>query len=169
MLSKQTVLRTHRVCVTVFQNAIHLNVGPILDKWRQYVARTNAFALDYVVSHLETGYFGRFGIPLTAYGARTATYWAVFDDDVIYGSRYLENSIRVNDEGYFCTRNGRMVDKSGKEVVLNSQGWREIRLQANTDYDPDWDFGGHIWVGKVSGRGGVLYCELFFLVTLVKF
>ena len=39
-------------------------------------------------------------VPLTAHGTLTARYWAVFDDDIIFGSRYLENVFRVNDEGY---------------------------------------------------------------------
>jgi len=149
MLSRQTVIKTHKLCVTVFQNARHVEVQHIVSKWEGILARTGAFSLYYMNSVVETGYYGRFAVPLTARGSLTAKYWGVFDDDVIFGSRYLENAFRVNDEGYFCTRNGRLVEPDGSETIVNEKGWN-VKLQVTANEDADFDFGGHIWVGRMQ-------------------
>ena len=149
MMHRQTILKTHRVCATVFQNAIHQDIRPIIANWKHVASKTSGFSIHLVTSTVETGYYGRFAVALTAHGATTATYWALFDDDVIYGSRYLENAIRVNNDGYFCTRNGRMVDEDGTEQSLAGKGGF-ANVQATNNHDADWDFGGHIWVGKMQ-------------------
>ena len=149
MMSRQSVIKTHKLCVTIFQNAAHIDVQHIVSKWEAILHTTRAFSLYYINSILETGYYGRFAVPLTAAGAITAKYWGVFDDDVIYGSRYLENAFRVNDEGYFCTRNGRIVEPDGAEIIVNEKGWNK-NLQTNSNEDADFDFGGHIWVGRMQ-------------------
>jgi len=149
MMSRQSVSKTHKLCVTIFQNAAHIDVQHIVSKWEAILDRTRAFSLHYINSKVETGYYGRFAVPLTATGALSAKYWGVFDDDVIFGSRYLENAFRVNDEGYFCTRNGRLVEPDGAEIIVNEKGWN-TNLQTNSNEDADFDFGGHIWVGKMQ-------------------
>ena len=148
MISRQTVVKTHKLCVTVFQNGQHISVLHILLKWEAILDRTRAFSLYYINSLVETGYYGRFIVPLAARGTLTARYWGVFDDDIIFGSRYLENAFRVNDEGYFCTRNGRLVEADATETIVNERGF-DTSLQVTADQDADFDFGGHIWVGRM--------------------
>ena len=41
------------------------------------------------------------------------------------------------------------VGTDGKELVMNDKGWNKD-LQVTVDKDVDYDFGGHVWVGRMQ-------------------
>ena len=58
--------------------------------------------------------------------------------------------LRVVNEGSLCTRNGRIINEDYKEI---SQAYKEEgRSYKHVCYDEDieYDFGGHIWAGRIS-------------------
>jgi hypothetical protein len=70
------------------------------------------------------------------------------DDDIIFGNRYFENMLRVVSEGHLATRNGRFLDGD-----LNEYDWRRNWAEGPVDTfneDDSYDFGGHIWAGKLE-------------------
>jgi hypothetical protein len=71
--------------VYIFQNSNYSDVSPIVNKWQNDPSVTNLLKIEYIQSKLPTGYYGRFLVPLLSKGL----YWAVFDDDIIFGARYV--------------------------------------------------------------------------------
>ena len=105
--------------------------------------------INYIQSPIETGYFGRFIIPLTS-SVKRNSYFIICDDDVIWGRRYFENMIRVVDEGSLATRNGRIIQKN---FATTTPIPKKAFLQNNQicyNEDIEYDFGGHIWAGRIS-------------------
>jgi hypothetical protein len=73
----------------------------------------------------------------------------------IFLFRYLENCRRVVDGGSLCTRNGRFIEKSHNGGVIENMGqsmggWTAKQIQSTFDMDLQYDFGGHIWAGKLE-------------------
>ena len=57
--------------------------------------------------------------------------------------------IRLVDMGYLATRNGRLLDKNFKEITpISSKIWNRVHICY--DEDIEYDFGGHIWAGRIS-------------------
>ena len=105
--------------------------------------------LTFIQSPIETGYFGRFLIPLTSTVTNNA-YFIICDDDVIWGDRYFKNMIRVVDEGFLATRNGRILDQNFNEISpISDIAWK-INTHLCYNEDIEYDFGGHIWAGRIS-------------------
>jgi hypothetical protein len=67
----------------IFQNAKHIDVSAVVTRWQADAEAKQVMDITFVHSTQPTGYFGRFLVPLLT----TAQYWAVFDDDVIFGNR----------------------------------------------------------------------------------
>jgi hypothetical protein len=112
MMAKQTVLWQRpefQTNIIVFQNSDHLDVTGIIKEWTDNHALWGA--ADVVVTHINspipTGYFGRFLAPLLS-NVRDNGYFVVCDDDVLFGSKYLENMLRMVDDGYLALRYGRL-------------------------------------------------------------
>ena len=118
-----------------------------MNKWKQSNFFLEKVDITYIKSPIETGYFGRFIIPLTSQ-VRSDSYFLVCDDDIIWGNRYFENMIRVVNEGSLATRNGRIVTKNYHEHLgFNKKGFfKHICFNEDMEYD----FGGHIWAGRIS-------------------
>jgi len=94
--------------VEVFQNGAHVNVENTILKWSSAKKWfPNDVSVQFIQLSIETGYYGRFMVPLTAH-ATTDAYFVVADDDLLWGSHYLESMIRVVNDGYLATRNGRI-------------------------------------------------------------
>ena len=101
--------------------------------------------LTHIQSPIETGYYGRFLIPLTSPVTNYA-YFIICDDDVIWGDRYFENMLRVVNSGSLATRNGRILTNKFSEIA------KALGVKKHICYDEDieFDFGGHLWAGKID-------------------
>jgi hypothetical protein len=105
--------------------------------------------INFIQSPFETGYFGRFLIPLTS-SVKSSAYFIICDDDIIWGRKYFENMIRVVDEGSLATRNGRIIKKNFDTVSpVPKKGFKK-NIQICYNEDIEYDFGGHIWAGRLS-------------------
>jgi hypothetical protein len=148
-----------RVHVLVFQNGVHVNVTDTVTFWS---AAGRWGVRDVTVTHslsrIATGYFGRFLAPMLS-AVRDDTYWIVFDDDVVWGAHYLSNMLRVIDGGRLATRNGRFISygppgDDGVPLMRDSAGYSERGwlpgMHASFDVDIPYDYGGHIWGGRVA-------------------
>jgi hypothetical protein len=53
---------------------------------------------------------------------------------------------------FLATRNGRFLDGNLKEFAdgASEAGWARDGIQVTYDTDIDYDFGGHIWAGRIS-------------------
>ena len=149
-----------RTCIIVFQNGVYLNVADIIAQWSapgKWGAR--AVNITHVQSVVATGYFGRFLSPLLA-PVRDDSYFIVCDDDIIFGAYYISSMLRVVDGGNIATRNGRFVsfgnDAEGKFCCVTGEsggasegGWK-LGLQVAAETDIPYDYGGHMWAGRVG-------------------
>ena len=160
MLSKQSLFSTNpsvRAHIVVFQNGCHLNVTSILDRWRTNASVcwgeiASRVELTHVHSPVATGYYGRFLAPFSV-TVQPGAYFVICDDDVVFGTRYLENMVRVADGGALAVRVGRflgnMTDDHGyvEHMGTTPRGWSQ-GVQVTHDVDIEYDFGGQIWVGR---------------------
>ena len=65
--------------------------------------------------------------------------------------------IRVVNEGSLATRNGRIIDENFKEIIeVYKKGGYHKQVCFNEDIE--YDFGGHIWAGRISwlGKHGII-------------
>lgn len=156
MLAEQNILRTRpdfSVNVMVFQNGNHMDVASIVQEWSTPGRWGHAnVKLDYIKSPISTGYFGRFLVPLIS-DVRSDTYFLICDDDVLFGSHYLENMLRVIDGGSLAGRIGRMVGvgEGGlyEDGGASAPGWRR-GVQVTYETDVEYDFAGHLWGGRID-------------------
>ena len=147
-VKNQSILKNKTTKIIIFQNSNHVDVTDIVNKWKNPDMFSSKVDIIFVQSPIETGYFGRFIIPLTS-SVRSNSYFIICDDDVIWGSRYFENMLRVVDEGSLATRNGRILDLDYKEISPASKAWNQS-IQVCYNEDIEYDFGGHIWAGRIS-------------------
>ena len=56
--------------------------------------------------------------------------------------------IRVVNEGSLATRNGRIINENYEEKIISKIGKRDAQICYNEDIE--YDFGGHIWAGRIS-------------------
>ena len=147
-VKNQSILKNKKINIIIFQNSNHLNVTDIINKWKKSNIFSENVDINFIQSPIETGYFGRFIVPLTS-SVMSNSYFIICDDDVIWGRRYFENMLRVVDEGSLATRTGRIIDKNYKELFLFSKVLnKNIHVCYNEDIE--CDFGGHIWAGRIS-------------------
>ena len=147
-IKNQSILKDKKINIIIFQNSNHININHHVNKWKQSDSFPENVDITFIQSPIETGYFGRFIIPLTS-SVGSDSYFIVCDDDVIWGNRYFENMLRVVNEGSLATRNGRIVDEYYKET---SESYRNGSPDQQVCYNEDieYDFGGHIWAGRIS-------------------
>ena len=149
-VKRQTALKNKKVNIIVFQNYNHTDISDIIKKWKKPDKLNNEnVKLTLIKSPIETGYFGRFISPLTS-SVTSNAYFIICDDDVIWGDRYFENMLRVVDEGFLATRNGRLLDKNYIEFLPDSNLVFKEKVQVCYNEDIEYDFGGHIWAGRIS-------------------
>lgn len=147
-VKNQSILKNKKTNIIIFQNSNHLNINEIVNKWKQSDVFTDNVDITFIHSTIETGYFGRFLIPLTS-SVGSNSYFFICDDDVIWGNRYFENMIRVVNEGSLATRNGRIITKNYEEIEVAYNG-KWVYQQICYDEDIEYDFGGQIWAGRIS-------------------
>ena len=137
-----------KVNLIVFQNSDHVDIREIIDKWKKNKMMPENIIITHIQSPIETGYYGRFLIPLTSQMAKNASF-IICDDDVVWGDRYFENMLRVVAEGYLATRNGRIINPISYES--ETKAYDAIKkYQICFDEDIEHDFGGHLWAGKID-------------------
>jgi hypothetical protein len=56
--------------------------------------------------------------------------------------------IRVVNEGSLATRNGRIINEKFEETIISKIGVPNEQICYNEDIE--YDFGGHIWAGRIS-------------------
>ena len=147
-VKNQSILKNKTTNIIIFQNSNHIDVIDIINKWKNSDMFSSKVDISFIQSPIETGYFGRFIIPLTS-SVRSNSYFIICDDDIIWGKRYFENMLRVVDEGSLATRNGRIINKNFIEFSPASKAWKK-NIQVCYDEDIEYDFGGQIWAGKIS-------------------
>ena len=174
-VKRQSILKKKKTNIIVFQNSNHTDINNIIKKWNKSDLINENIKLNVIKSPIETGYFGRFISPLTA-SITNDSYFIICDDDVIWGDRYFENMLRVVDEGYLATRNGRIIDKSFKELITTSKLIFGKNIQVCFNEDIEYDFGGHIWAGRITWLKNawthipisIENCEDFWLSAVLK-
>jgi hypothetical protein len=174
LIKNQSILKNKRTNIVIFQNANYININDIVDKWKQPHTFDDRVDITFIHSSIDTGYFGRFLIPLTSsvYGE---TYFFICDDDVLWGNRYFENMARVIDEGYFAVRTGRIIEENFHDMnVAFTIPNFDSQICFNEDIEND--FGGHIWAGKISWLRkawnhvpfSIKNCEDFWISAVLK-
>lgn len=147
MISVQSTLDKQNTAIIVVQNGEHVSILDTIKHWNQTEQwRGIPPKLFHVHSHVETGYFGRFLVPMFLQVTTQASF-IIMDDDVLFGSRYFENMLRVVDGGFLATRNGRFLNKNFVEFDWRGY-WKEGPVDT-FDEDDEYDFGGHLWAGRV--------------------
>lgn len=167
LINTQTILKWINVSIIVFQNANHINISNEINEWK--IKYSDIF-INIIHTSYETGYYGRFLVPLTFHN--TNSYFIICDDDILFGSEYFENMLRVVDSGYLATRNGRFIDSNYNEITAD----KFIRGFVTWDDDLECDFGGHIWAGKIEWlklawkhpSPTLLNCEDFWISAVLK-
>ena len=149
LIKNQSILKNKKTNIIIFQNSNHINVDDIINKWRKSDMFSEKVDINFIQSPIETGYFGRFIIALTS-SVKSSSYFIICDDDVIWGRRYFENMIRVVDEGSLATRNGRIIQKNFVPFLPVSKKASKKIFQICYNEDIEYDFGGHIWAGRIS-------------------
>ena len=147
-IKDQSILKNKKTNIIIFQNSNHVYITDIINKWKKSDIFSQKVDISFIQSPIETGYFGRFIIPLTS-SVRGNSYFIICDDDVIWGRRYFENMIRVVSEGSLATRNGRIISKNFNEKSPTPKAF-EKNIQVCYNEDIEYDFGGHIWAGRIS-------------------
>ena len=148
LIKRQSIIKHKKTNIIVFQNYYHINVDNIIEEWKKPGKFCDEVIITFIKSPIETGYFGRFLSPLVTSVTNDA-YFIVCDDDVIWGDRYFENMIRVVNEGFLATRNGRLINKHYKEIIPIRKIFKKGN-QVCFNEDIEYDFGGHIWAGRIS-------------------
>ena len=146
-VKNQSILKNKKTNIIIFQNSNHTYINDIVNNWKNS-SFSDDVDITFIQSPIETGYFGRFIIPLTS-SVRSDSYFYICDDDVVWGKKYFENMMRVVNEGYLCTRNGRLITEDYHTItgVLNTGVFHQ---QSCYNEDIEYDFGGHVWAGRIS-------------------
>ena len=146
-VKRQSIINDKKINLIIFQNSYHTDVRKIIDKWNKQKLFPENLVLTHIQSPLETGYYGRFLIPLTS-SVKNNSFFIICDDDIIWGDRYFENMIRVVNSGSLATRNGRIVNWSFQSISKALYSYK--RQHICYDEDIEYDFGGQIWAGKID-------------------
>ena len=147
-IKRQSILKQKKTNIIVFQNFNHINIDKIIEEWKKPGIFSEQVKITFIKSPIETGYFGRFIAPLISPVDNNA-YFIICDDDVIWGDRYFENMIRVVNEGFLATRNGRLINKEYQEILPIEKIFQKDN-QVCFNEDIEYDFGGQIWAGLIS-------------------
>ena len=107
-VKNQSILKNKKTNIIIFQNSNHTYVDDIVNKLKQYDNFSGKVDITFIKSPIETGYFGRFIVPLIS-SVKSNSYFFICDDDIIWGNKYFENMLRVVNEGFLTTRNGRII------------------------------------------------------------
>ena len=147
-IKRQSILKNIKTNIIVFQNFYHINIDNIIEEWKKPGTFCDQVTITFIKSPIETGYFGRFISPLISPVTNNA-YFIICDDDVIWGDKYFENMIRVVNEGFLATKNGRLITKEYNSIAANNKVF-DSQNQVCFNEDIEYDFGGHIWAGRIS-------------------
>jgi len=146
-VKRQSIINNKLINLIIFQNSNHIDIRKIVDKWNKQKLFPENVVLTHIQSPIETGYYGRFLIPLTS-SVKNNSFFIICDDDIIWGDKYFENMIRVVENGSLATRNGRIVNWSFQSIGMAFFSYK--RQHICYDEDIEYDFGGHIWAGKID-------------------
>jgi hypothetical protein len=148
LVKDQSILKNKTTNIIIFQNSNHVDVTDIINKWKNSDMFSSKVDISFIQSPIETGYYGRFVIPLTS-SVRSNSYFIICDDDILWGRRYFENMLRVVDEGSLATRNGRILNVDFTTIIQATKAF-QFNVQVCFDEDIQYDFGGHTWAGRIS-------------------
>ena len=101
MVKAQTFLKNKKTNIIIFQNSDHVNVDYIANRWKKPDSFSENAIINFIHSPIETGYFGRFLASLTS-SVNDNSYFFIYDDDIVWESKYLENMIRAFNDGYLA-------------------------------------------------------------------
>ena len=174
-VKRQSIIKNKKTNLIVFQNFNHIDINDTIEKWKQSDLFNDNVKLTVIKSPIETGYFGRFLIPLVS-SIDNDSYFIICDDDIIWGDRYFENMIRVVDEGSLATRNGRIINQNYIELIPGQDLFFRKDIHVCFNKDIEYDFGGHIWAGRISWLRkawthipvSIENCEDFWLSAVLK-
>ena len=178
-ISRQSFIESNKdkkINIIIFKNSNHLDINNVIKKWNVSNIFSEKVKINYINSPFEIGNFWRFLVPLTSPVTTNAYFIICDDDDVIWGDRYFENMIRVVDEGFLATRKGRLIDQNFKENSPISSSVLKDKVQACFNEDIEYDFGCHIWAGRISWLRkawthiplSIENCEDFWLSSVLK-
>ena len=136
MVKNQSFLKNKKTNIIIFQNANHVKVDDIVNKWKQPDSFSDNVVISFIHSPIETGYYGRFIAPLTS-SVNDNSYFFICDDDIIWGNKFFENMARVVNDGFLATRNGRIIRDNYDTYSLF-----KFDFQACYNEDIEHDFGG---------------------------
>ena len=173
-IKNQSILKNKKTNIIIFQNSNHVNVNDIVDNWKKPNIFNDRVDITFIQSPIETGYFGRFLIPLTS-SVKSDTYFFICDDDVLWGNRYFENMARVINDGSLAVRTGRIIKENFQEVNVGFT-IPHFDTQVCFDEDIENDFGGQIWGGRISWLRkvwshipfSIKNCEDFWISAVLK-
>lgn len=143
LVARQSIVNSYNVHIIVFQSGSYNNVSNEIDTWK----RKHNYEVIFIHSTIETGFYGRFLGPLVSYTTENS-YFIIVDDDVIWGKKYFENMIRVVDSGSLAVRMGRLINTKSKEICAETTS--KVKMPVTFDKDIEYDFGGHMWAGKMK-------------------
>ena len=177
-IKRQSIIQFNnnkKINIIIFQNSNHTDINAIIKKWKFSNNFNDNVKISHIHSPIETGYFGRFLSPLTS-SVTSNAFFIICDDDMIWGDRYFENMIRVVEEGSLATRNGRLITKTLFEISPVSKFVWHRDVQACFNEDIEYDFGGHIWAGRISWLRkawnhipvSIENCEDFWISSVLK-
>lgn len=143
LVSQQSIINSYNIHIIIFQSGLYNNISNDINKW----FKSNNFDYIFIHSTIETGFYGRFLAPLVSYTTKNS-YFIIIDDDVMWGNKYFENMLRVVDSGSLAVRMGRIITKESKELIVEPV-WK-VLLPVTYNEDIEYDFGGHMWAGKMK-------------------
>ena len=146
-VKRQSIIKNKKINLIIFQNSDHVKVDDIIDRWNKNNILPKNVIITHIQSPFETGYYGRFLVPLTSHVTNSACF-IICDDDIIWGDRYFENMLRVVEEGSLATRNGRIIYGPFKSKTMSYFAYKKYHVCF--DEDIEYDFGGHLWAGKID-------------------
>lgn len=144
----QSALKNRRSNIVIFHNGNHQDVSSVIDSLREPL-RKQGIKLTYVHTEIETGYFGRFLMPL-AIDTCPGAYWFVNDDDVLFGPHYYDNMIRVVNDGFLCGRVGRVLDSDQNNKEQGHDMRHVPRDTITFEEDLECDYVGQVWAGRIE-------------------
>lgn len=74
-IKNQSIIKNNKINIIIFQNSNHINIEDIVIKWKKSNIFPQNVDIDFIQSPIETGYFGRFIIPLTSSVSSTSYFF----------------------------------------------------------------------------------------------
>ena len=147
-IKRQSLLKNKKTNIIILKNSNHVDVDNIIEEWKKPRTFFDFVNITFIKSPIEIGYFGHFIAPLITPVTMEANF-IIYKDNSILGDKYFENMIRVVDEGFLATKKGKLLNTNYLEFSPKLQIFgKETQMCFNEDIE--YDFGEHIWAGRIS-------------------